>query len=56
MIVDVHRTNPRRRSCISDVARLQSKKLADLGYDIVDGEEHIARHSLLHGIAINVEM
>ena len=56
MVVDVYGTYSGRRSCIQNVTGLEREILRYVGYQLVDTIEHIARASLLNGVAVDVEM
>ena len=56
MVVYLHRSAACRTPRIEQVARLQRKVLADVGDDFIHLVEHVAGASLLHILAIEVEM
>src|SRR5574344_1878948 len=56
MVVDMHRTYSCRCAGIDDVARLESEEAAYVAHYFVDLKHHVARHALLHGVSVDVEM
>ena len=56
MIVNLYRSHSHRRSGKQQISNLQCTKLAYVGDNLIDAEEHIARISLLHGFSVNIEM
>ena len=56
MIVNLHRADSDRCTCIDQVSDFQREEAADVGNDLVNGKEHILRMSLLNGLAIDVQV
>ena len=56
MIVNLHRADSNRRTRIDQVSDFQREEAADVGDDLIYGEEHILRMTLLNGLAIDVQM
>ena len=56
MIVNLHRADSNRGTCIDQVSDFQGEEAADVGNDLVNGKEHILRMSLLNGLAIDVQV
>ena len=56
MIVNLHRADSNRGTCIDQVSDFQGEEAADVGNDLVNGKEHILRMALLNGLAIDVQV
>ena len=56
MIVNLHRADSNRGTCIDQVSDFQGEEAADIGNDLVNGKEHILRMALLNGLAIDVQV
>ena len=56
MIVNLHRADSNRGTCIDQVSDFQREEAADVGNDLVNGKEHILRMALLNGLAIDVQV
>ena len=56
MIVNLHRADSDRCTCIDQVSDFQGEEAADIGNDLVNGKEHILRMALLNGLAIDVQV
>ena len=56
LIVNLHWSHSRRSSCVENVARLQREELRNIGYQLIHLVEHVGSASLLHSVAIDVEM
>ena len=56
MIVNLHRADSNRGTCIDQVSDFQGEEAADISNDLVNGKEHILRMALLNGLAIDVQV
>ena len=56
MIVNLHRADSDRCTCIDQVSDFQREEAADVGNDLINGKEHILRMALLNGLAIDVQV
>ena len=56
MVVYVHGTHAQWCTCIEQVARFEGEEAADVGYQCIDGENHVGRAPLLYGFPVDVEV
>lgn len=56
MIAYLHRTYPHRRTSKQHISNLQGAETADVGNNLVYGEQHVARISLLYRLSIDIQM
>ena len=54
MIVNLHRADSNRGTCIDQVSDFQGEEAADIGNDLVNGKEHILRMALLYRLSVDI--